>query len=509
MADLEEEQQLTRSPSHDSLFGSVSDESSNLERSDVSTPQSSLETTLIDTCDHKDDEETLDDASLIPPSWLTDDPTCGLTWAKDGVSLYPKWAFEPTIESIVATLKSALGCAQEYIVRFLHEGTLSKLYDVRLDDRSFIMRVSLPVYPRLKTEAEVATLNWVDQYIPLPVPRVKAYDSSQDNPLGFEWILMTKLEGRPLSECWEAVTLGSKERLVKQIAAFSASAFHQLFSGGIGSIYEGPCNADGYSYVVGEVVSMASFWGKYAGDTHRRLGPFSDAAGWARSRLQSALSSLQMRLDDAADADERETLQRMADLTRRIESLMSAFYPDINDPLTHGSRERESISESAEAMPLRTMLHHDNLSLDNILVNDDGIFTGVLDWQCITCLPLHESCEFPAFLQQAYDRFKEPIFKNYMLDDDGALHPAYFRDRRRYEITRLRRLYIEEMMHRAPGFVDIWRSERGFDLRDYEAAVQNCDNEFTVGIVESWVQAVESGREPAKVRKRLHELLAA
>ncbi|KAI0967154.1 phosphotransferase enzyme family-domain-containing protein [Xylaria arbuscula] len=463
MVDMEQEQQLTRSPSHDSLF---------------------------------EDQETPSDASLAPPSWLTDDPACGLTWVKDGLSLYPKWEFELTIESIIATLKSALGVTQEYKVRFLHEGALGKLYDVCIDNQSFVLRVSLPVHPRLKTEAEVATLDWVDKHTPLPIPRVEAYDSSRDNPLGFEWILMTKLEGRPLSECWECVTLGSKERLVKQIAAFSASAFRQSFSG-IGAINKERSEKNDCSYIVGEVVSMA-------------LEPFPDAAGWARSRLQSALYGLESRLGDAADEGERGALQRMVDLTRRIESLMPKFYPPVNAPQ---ARERESIPESipeiAEEMPLRTVLCHDNLSLDNILVNDEGVFTGVLDWQCITCLPLHESCQFPAFLQQAYDRFKEPIFKSYLLDDDGALHPAYFRDRRRYEITTLRRLYVEEMMHRAPGFVDIWRSERGFDLRDYEAAVQNCDNEFTVEVVEDWVDAMEDGREPAKVRKRLRELLAA
>ncbi|KAI0542572.1 phosphotransferase enzyme family-domain-containing protein [Xylaria digitata] len=462
MADnQEEEAQLRWSPSCDSLFGDAdTDIDIGPNSPATSAAQPPWENTPASTTSPQGGVETRLGSSDILPSWLGSDPMTGLSWVKNGLGIYPKWTIPPRIESIVATLKLAMGSDHDYAVQFLHEGALSKLYVVSTGSLAFILRVRLPVNPRAKTESEVATLDWVNQHTSLPVPRVIAYDSSRDNPLGFEWILMSRAEGKSLSESWWSVSLGSKERLVKQIAAFSTEIFEQSFQGGIGSIYKTASGEDG--------------------GTH--------------SRLRFATTDLASRLCHIVDENERETLQRMVDLTRRIERLMPKFYPSPQPSADTGMAST------------RTMLSHDSLSLDNILVNDEGIFTGVVDWQCISCLPVHEACQFPAFLRQTYDRLAEPVMPSYLIG--GVPHASYFRALKRWEITRLRRLYVEEMMRRAPGFVNIWRDERSADLRDYEAAVQNCDNEFVIEILEEWVDAMEHGKDPVQLPKRLHECLA-
>lgn len=251
---------LSRSPSHDSLFSYGSSVDTNLEQVVRSSPAC-----LSQANDHGPDANTplsttTQTASIEPSPVATatprqeDDPISGLAWAEDGLSVYPTWTVEPTIEAIIATLRSAVGFDNEYAVRFLHEGTLSKLYDVSFDNQDFVMRISLPVCPRAKTESEVATLDWVNRHTALPVPHVRAYDSSRNNPLGFEWVLMTKLEGKPLSGCWSAMSTGCKERIVRQIAAFSATTFHQSFHGGIGSVFK-----TSHGYTIGTPVSMALF----------------------------------------------------------------------------------------------------------------------------------------------------------------------------------------------------------------------------------------------------------
>jgi hypothetical protein len=239
-----------QSPSYDSLFGG-SDHDSLFGGSDHEV---SLENTNSD-----ENEKSPIDASLVPASILEKDPKYGLAWVEDGVSLRPTWTVQPTVESIIATLKAAIGSDRDYEVRFLHEGACSKLYDVAFEDQLFVMRINLPVCPRSKTESEIATLDWVCRHTRLPVPRVKAYDSSRNNPLGFEWILMTKIEGKPLSGCFISMKIGSKERLVKQIATFSADAFQQPFRGGLGSIYKATPKLDSCAHIVGEMVSMALF----------------------------------------------------------------------------------------------------------------------------------------------------------------------------------------------------------------------------------------------------------
>lgn len=211
-----------------------------------------------------------------------------------------------------------------------------------------------------------------------------------------------------------------------------------------------------------------------------------------RSRLRVASSSLAGRLDHITDEEGRATLGRLLELNKRIEGLMPRFLPaNFHD---------------AERGPFNTMLFHDALSLDNILVSGDGVLSGVLDWQCILCLPCHEACQFPAFLQQAYDRFRQPASRWYLIDE-RTVHGFYFRDFDQHALTQLRRLYIEHMLDRAPDFVNIWRDDTSADMRDYEAAIQNCDNEFTVEIVEEWVEAMEQGKDPIQMPKRLHERL--
>ncbi|TRX93624.1 hypothetical protein FHL15_005596 [Xylaria flabelliformis] len=453
----EDGQQLERSPSYDSLFGCNPGQDFDLEELPSLAPQLPSQATATHAENCEENEATPIHDSTTPPSWLRWDPTGGVAWINNGLCRYPIWTFEPTIQSVIATLKVAIGPDHDYGVQMLHNGSLSKLYTVSFDNQAFVMRVCLPLCPRTKTEAEVATLSWISQYTGLPVPRMRAYDSSRNNPLGYEWLLMTKLEGKPLSSCWPSITMGSKERLVKQIAAFCVSTFRQPFNEGIGSIFK--------------------------------------------------MNYLTSRLENATNTNEKETLQRMLDVTTRIEKLMPQFLSSHGKTASTCS-DIETVPDNAEMRPTATMLYHDCLSLDNILVNDDGILTGVIDWQCIPCLPLHEACQFPAFLQQAHDRFQKPSGRRYLVDDSGPPHPAYSRDCQRYELTELRQLYIEEMLRGAPEFVDIWRDEESANLRDFEAAVQNCDNEFTIETVEEWVRAMELGTHPTLVPKRLHELLA-
>ncbi|KAI1148588.1 phosphotransferase enzyme family-domain-containing protein [Nemania diffusa] len=472
MTGLQEEgRQLQRSPSFDSLFDEDPEDSSR-----------SQQLLRSPSCDSLFDEELQRNAFPSPPAWLEEDPACGLAWRKNGLSVDAAWTVEPTIESIIATLKVKVGLNHDYNVQFLHEGAFTKLYTVSFDNQAFVMRVSLPVCPRTKTEAEVATLDWVRLHTRLRVPHVKAYDSSRNNPLGFEWVLMEKLHGKPLSQCWSSWTYGLKRRLVRQIADFTAATFNKAFQDGIGSISKAASNSDGRTH------------------DHNR-GPFFETSDWVRSRLQFALSDLTSRLSSTTSEAEKEMLHRMVELTRRIERLMPKFISSSDNIAS-----QETTLYTAEEGPALTMLFHDSLSLDNMLVDDQGVLRGVLDWQCIPCVPLQEGCQFPAFLQQKYDRFREP-FRRFYLGDEDRPHPAYYKHYNQYELTKLRRYYIAQMLDRERSFMGIWRDKSSADWRDYEAAVQNCDNEFTISAVEKWVEAMERGKNPAQVPKRLHELL--
>ncbi len=86
------------------------------------------------------------------------------------------------------------------------------------------MRVALPVDPFYKTESEVATMEYVRRHSLMPVPRVTAFASSASNELGFEWILMEKVDGVPVHQVWDAMSFDAKSRLTVEVA----SHFKQL-----------------------------------------------------------------------------------------------------------------------------------------------------------------------------------------------------------------------------------------------------------------------------------------
>ncbi|KAI1497906.1 kinase-like domain-containing protein [Biscogniauxia marginata] len=391
-------------------------------------------------------------------------PNYGLKWVRDGLSLRPEWTAKPTTESIIAMLKKTIGPEKIFHVEHMHDGTYSKLYRVSYDQQHFVMRISLPVCSTTQTTSEVATLAWIHQNTNLPVPRVECYDSSQRNPLSFEWILMSQMDGIPLSQCWKETSFGAKERIVQQIAAYAASAFEKQFRGGIGNIYP----ASPTTPITGPQTERACF-------DHRR-GPFFHASEWTSSRLRLSYSDLMTRMQDLENVGDRRIIERMLALIERVEALEDRFFSSPKSSY----QARAADENQKEKTPAPTMLWHDNISLDNILVDENGILCGVLDWQCVSCLPLHEACQFPAFLQQ---------------------------DLKQYETTRLRQLFVKEMVYQCPAFVEAWANSDARDLRDYEAAVQNCDNEFAYDLVESWVEAIEKGCRPDSLGKRLHEQL--
>ncbi|KAI2464256.1 kinase-like protein [Annulohypoxylon bovei var. microspora] len=380
-----------------------------------------------------------------------DDPVYGLRWSDESniFAPTPQWTVEPTISAIILTLEKAIDLHKQYNVEHLWDGTYNKIYAVSYDQKQLIMRVSLPVCPRTKTESEAATIQWIYENTNLPVPKVECYDSSRNNPIGFEWILMERIDGIPLSQCWASVTQGAKERIVRQVARYAATAFTTQFKG-------------------------------------------------------------------ISDERHREIATRMLMLVDRLREIEDRFFPTpeigSSQNLVHDDEEStdegEDVNDKGGWPHEPTMLWHDDISLDNILVDKNGILCGVIGWECVSCLPLYEACQFPAFLKQAQDRPIEPLTPlgaTRKQPSDSRDLTKYNRDLRQHHITLLRRLFVTEMMDKCPVWVDIFDSRRY--LRDYEAAVQNCDNDYAYEMVERWVDAVEKGESSDKTPWHLHERL--
>lgn len=200
-------------------------------------------------------------------------------------SLEPQWTTDVDPKSIKQVIGSIYS-TQTVQVSFLAQGALNKLYDIRTDNDTLVMRVSLPVDPQWKTISEVATMEWMRLNTALPVPKIFAHQASQENAIGFEWILMAKVPGKTLADAWRSIPWEAKEQLVQQLAIYSSTLFKKQLRN-IGNIYASSGSEPFRNDTLPEVkriVSMQFFWGDHIQQDVPR-GPFRSSKDWIAARL--------------------------------------------------------------------------------------------------------------------------------------------------------------------------------------------------------------------------------
>ena len=138
------------------------------------------------------------------------------------------------------------------------------------------------------------------------------------------------------------------------------------------------------------------------------------------------------------------------------------------------------------------MLFHDDLDMDDILVDDNGILTGVVDWECVSALPLWKACDFPPFLN-GKPRYKEPEIYLYNLEDPDTL---YWDDLMEYELTKLRQCFLDEMRQLEPKWIEVFESATA--KRDVYYAVLLCNARFHARTINKWLDDVASKKGPVR-----------
>jgi hypothetical protein len=475
----------------------------------------------------------------------------GLEWVEETFGLEPRWTREPDISKVESIARKHLKlepnapCA----VEFHAQGAFNKLYKVETAAGSTLMRVTLPGDPFNKTNSEVATIKFVHENTDIPVPKIVAFDDSSENELGFEWILMEMLPGAPLRKKWRKLPTDAKQDLIKKIAEYQMQLFSRQFSG-IGNIFLAPSpdsvsredspasqavvtegqqgdnlpvagacsnskkeaasseveNSDHPEQsellhegttinstqddprtlpILGQVVSLIFLWGDHVTRNSQR-GPFDNSEDWIRARLKLVLGDQEKIISTSDDEDYIEDAQDAKEIIERLLELLPSIFPP------------------GECKPEHSVLFHDDLSMQDILVDESGKITGVIDWECVSAMPLWRACELPALLT-GRDRQEEPVRDNYSPDnpedasgqderdalDNEEVNILYWEHLQEYELTGLRKIFLEEMRNRCPSWIQ--QFEENGDKSDYELAVQNCDNDLRFKTIKSWLDAREEG----------------
>lgn len=423
----------------------------------------------------------------------------GVIWQETTFGLEPKWAKEPDQRAIRATISSLYPSSASPEVSFLAQGAFNKIYNVRVNDEDLIMRVSLPVDRAYKILSEVATLKWINAVTSVPAPEVIAYNDSQGkDAVGFEWILTTKLPGKPFSDRCRSVPLDAKIRLVKQLAAHSAALFqHQLRS--IGNLYSKKTSDHVDSPFLGRIVSMHFFWGERV---HMNVfrGPFRWSRHWMRARLdiiegecKATLAKYSGGNDIQSDAeDEIDDATRTLRIVNSLNKVLSLVFPE---PPSDGDTEIDEVDGEP------TMIFHDDLSQSNILIDERDELCGLIDWECVSALPLWKACDLPSFLDHT-PRETEPYASRYTREESGELADLYWEHMWEYEATVLRRVFLDEMGSIERRWIDIFNSSQR--KRDIDLAVTLCDSEFSARPIEAWIMDVLAGKpDPPSLRTRI------
>lgn len=294
-----------------------------------------------------------------------------------------------------------------------------------------------------------------------------------------------------------SLSFSAKSCLVGELAVYSASLFRNQLRG-IENIYErlslgedsaltkknSAEKASGYSTKavpdVGRIVSMPFFWGSRNHQDVSR-GPFRSSSDWITARL--ALSENECHYTLAKypagadlDSDDESTVD---DVIRTLQ-IINKLKPLL--PFVFGGN-------ASDAEP--SMMFHEDLSRHNILVSEDGKLTGVVDWECVSALPLWKACYYPSFLKGP-PRTTEPDVERCRREANGEPFDLYWEHLWEYEVTIFRSMFFDEMKRLEPGWVEVF--DKSQLQQDFDMAVQNCDNEFIARDIDAWINDVNSGK---------------
>ncbi|KAI9057372.1 kinase-like protein [Trametes sanguinea] len=308
-----------------------------------------------------------------------------LYWARDGSARelppYPeyfqKWAADGTpldepYRSILKRVEEALSLrVKQMFVRSQNDNLILEVeYEsgrrdiVRTPNPDVLEETGGGAVQTIVREAEL--LRWLKANSELPVPTIRAILKSQQDGV-LPVVVMEKMPGEMVLNVIGKATLAYsvKERLMRSFAEFQVQLFRLEVPQRIGTAR---CEDLAIS-VDSEEDGMAS------------LEEYIDAL----------LKRHERELEHIEDISARESCTRiLARLKRELPNLYTRLAPP--------SRRR-------------CVLKHDDLNPQNILMDDEGYITGVVDWDLQVVLPAALAVSYPSFIRY-----------------DGVHHPEYARE---------------------------------------------------------------------------------
>ncbi|OCL05926.1 hypothetical protein AOQ84DRAFT_399299 [Glonium stellatum] len=399
----------------------------------------------------------------------------GLKW-RDDVFFGPQpyWTVEPCLKTIERLARRHLNVIEGHPceVAYFNNGAFNKVYTIVTQRESFMMRVSLPVDLHFKVLSEVATINFII-----------AYDVSYENELGFEWVLTELIPGKRLDEQWTSMSWEAKEILIKQLVDFSAQLFCKQYSAtgnlyNLESIksrkqrlYKSALRTLVLRIVVHRIVSIQFFPGDRVNQEVSR-GPFLSSRDWLAAQLRFITNDAENVLRELTEENSIKDAEAKKMLAERLFKQLPEVFadPGISEP---------------------TALVHDDLGEANILVDDAGALTAVLDWEFVSVVPLWRVCQLP-YLFKGATREESLVKEEYAHDEQGEVNECYWDYR----------VFFEEIERVEPEWVRIHKSST-MKENFYIAVNDTAIGMFSIRTTK-WLDQLEAGGEVESIQADMH-----
>lgn len=241
------------------------------------------------------------------------------------------------------------------------------------DSRRYVLKIGGTVWTKTKTESEVSSIELVHQHTNIPLPTILSFSSNENNEFGLEWIIMTRLEGKPLrsssktNDIWPRLNIDEQKNIIDELVKYVDELHHRIPQS--------------------DQIGNYQLNGKIGPDSDG-MGPWKNYLDYYRDRLNRQLHTL--RVESIFDPVRNDVL-------KSIESFQKLTLPDMKD--------------------VPNVFTHNDLGVQNLIVNEKNELRGIIDWEWSGSYPVSEEY-FRSYKPIIYDH----KLTNYLYDQLEKYH---------------------------------------------------------------------------------------
>ncbi|KAM5469972.1 hypothetical protein MferCBS49748_002734 [Microsporum ferrugineum] len=313
------------------------------------------------------------------------------------------------VKKLLNIIASSVGQPSENVILFtkIAEGGSYRVFEATFKNgEEVIARLPYPctLPSTYGIASEVATIDYL-RLQGIPIPKVLAWNNSvTNNPLGIEYIIMEKANGKELEATWYTMGIDERKSVMERIVAIESLLF-KIKLPAYGSLYYTDSLPNGTEIVV------------LPDDNAFCVGPSAEVLWWYHKRgglkANRGPWNSSIELLNSVGLREIEWLRTYGEPRYPREPLYREFYGKKKvDPEVQIRSLENYLSVAPYIIPTQEYLNqptirHPDFSPNNIFINESGEISAIIDWERTSILPLFIQANIPKYFQNYGDEDSE------------------------------------------------------------------------------------------------------